>query len=298
MTEDARRPPLSGLQDWLAAREAAVPDLRPGCAARLHWAGGSDGARRQALALVYVHGFSASPAELSPAPERVAAALGANLYMPRIAGHGRDGAALAAATLADWRRDVAEALSIGRDLGERVILWGNSTGATLIALAAAADPGALAGLVMTAPNFGLRDRKAERMMALPGAALWAPWLVGRERVFDVISPEHGRIWTTRYPTRAVLAVGHAVAAARRTDVTGLLAPLFIALTEADQVIDPAAADAFAMRWGGPVTRHAMIMGPDDDARGHLLAGDVFSPGQTDGLVAAIGNWAQASGLGG
>jgi len=33
-----------------------------------------------------------------------------------------------------------------------------------------------------------------------------------------------------------------------------------------------------------------VQGPDDDAMGHVMAGDVFSPAQTEPLVAAILRW--------
>ena len=62
-----------------------------------------------------------------------------------------------AATAGDWWNDTAEALAIGRRLGERVIVIGTSTGATMATLALA-DPAlsaGVAGLVGFAPNYHL-----------------------------------------------------------------------------------------------------------------------------------------------
>ena len=134
------------LDAHLAAREAVFDDLTPGTQKRIVWAGTPG--EKTPLALIYLHGFSSTSEEVRPVPDRVAAALGANLYFARLAGHGRTGTALAGATAEDWLTDLAEALAIGTRIGERVILLGTSTGATLATIGlgdpsiAAALPGA------------------------------------------------------------------------------------------------------------------------------------------------------------
>ena len=103
------------LDAYLAASEAQVADLTPGSAKRIVWAG-AVGAKTQ-LAIVYVHGFSATAEEIRPVPDNVAKAVGANLYFIRLAGHGRSGEAMATATAGDWVEDMAEAMAIGRQIG-------------------------------------------------------------------------------------------------------------------------------------------------------------------------------------
>ena len=101
-----------GVGAFLAAREAAVGDIRLGAEKRVHWYGLAEVPTD--MAVVYLHGFSSSAEELRPVPDRVAAALGANLVFTRLSGHGRDGTALADVTVGDWMHDVAEALEIGQ----------------------------------------------------------------------------------------------------------------------------------------------------------------------------------------
>jgi alpha-beta hydrolase superfamily lysophospholipase len=137
---------------------------------------------------------SAGPRELSPVPERVAEALGANLYLARLKGHGQDGAALAAASLAEWRADVREALEIGARLGRRVVAVGNSTGATLIALALARGA-EMAGAALLAPNFGIGRGWRPRLLEAPFARAWLPWVIGRERGFEAVNGAHAAHWT-------------------------------------------------------------------------------------------------------
>ncbi|KZL20096.1 hypothetical protein PsAD2_01582 [Pseudovibrio axinellae] len=57
----------------------------------------------------------------------------ANLYYTRLTGHDRTGEALAEATLYDRINDLAEAVEIGRQIGEKIIIVSTSTGATLSA---------------------------------------------------------------------------------------------------------------------------------------------------------------------
>jgi hypothetical protein len=79
------------------------------------------------VAIVYVHGFSASKAEVRPLPDRVAAALHANLFFTRLTGHGQDGTAMAKGSINAWVNNHAEAIAIDRAIGERVVVIGTST---------------------------------------------------------------------------------------------------------------------------------------------------------------------------
>src|SRR3990167_6477878 len=140
--KDARRDTLepSELETYIAKREAAIPGLRPRVEKTIVWAD-PHRRRRTPYALVYIHGFSASRQETAPLADTVAAELGANLFYTRLAGHGVDDVdAFASVTADDWKNDAREALAIGALLGEKVILVGNSTGATLALLAALERP--------------------------------------------------------------------------------------------------------------------------------------------------------------
>ena len=79
---------------YLARREAGVAGIRPGLQKEIVWADPASKAKTS-IAIVYVHGFSASKGEMRPLPDRVASALRANLYFTRLTGHGQDGVAMA-----------------------------------------------------------------------------------------------------------------------------------------------------------------------------------------------------------
>lgn len=278
------------LPDWLAEQEAAVPDLRPGAEKRIVWAG-TPGAKTP-LAVVYLHGFSATGEEIRPVPDQVAAALGANLFFTRLAGHGRSGAAMAEPAAGDWIEDTAEALAIGQRLGDRVLVIATSTGGTLAALAAS-DPRlneGLAGVVLVSPNFGLRPW-AGKILDLPWARVWGPVLAGAERSFPPKNAAHEAHWTTTYPTAALFPMASLVRYARGLDYSAAKVPLLLIQSPEDQVVSPTAAREVLAGWGGSVRMEERHMGPDDDPYSHVIAGDILSPGQTAATVALILDWA-------
>ncbi len=282
---------LATLEADLAAAEAHVPHLRAGCAKSVIWAGAA-GAQTP-LSIVFLHGFSASCGELRPLPELVGDALGANIFFTRLMGHGQNGAAMGEATLEGWRADVAEALEVGAALGERMLIIGCSTGCTLAADALARGAGGnVAGCCFVSPNFGLRHKVAQILLDLPGSSTWAPYLIGKERSYPVLNDGHAQFWTTRYPTKAVKPMAQAVRAVRHANLGGITAHLLTAVNPDDQVISPQKAEAVMARWGGPTEKITLIQTPDDDDMGHVMAGDVFSPGQTRPLADKIIAWAK------
>lgn len=279
--------PAAVIDDWLRAREGVFDDIVPGAEKTVVWA--DEPGARTPLALVYLHGFSATRAEIEPVPQLVARALGANLFLTRLAGHGRTGAALGQATTADWALDLDEAMGLGRRLGGRVVLIGTSTGGTLAALAAL-DPALtpdLAGIVLISPNFGLQSGLA-RLLDLPFADRWLPAVMGRERSFAPQNADHGRYWTTTYPTTALFPMRAVQRQAGAADYGAVRVPLLVLLAEGDRVVDPAATRAAVARWGGPA-RIEVIEGADDPDQ-HVIAGRILSPATTERAAELIAGW--------
>ncbi|KQT88595.1 lysophospholipase [Aurantimonas sp. Leaf443] len=276
---------------YLERIEADVPNLRPADAKEIVWAYPASRARTP-LSIVYIHGFSASKAEVRPLADKVAAALGANLFYTRLSGHGRDGAAMGEASVNDWVNDLAEATAIGRALGNRVIVIGNSTGGTL-ATYGATLPGVMedvGGLVLLSPNFRLLDRWAF-LLDLPFARDLLPLIGGETRSFTPRSPEQAEHWTTSYPTTALLPMAALLRAVARIDVGRIDLPLLALFSPADQVVDAAATEALVAAWGGP---HAAVEVPvTGDPANHVIAGDILSPQTTDALAARIVAWIEA-----
>lgn len=274
------------LDAWLYQQESGI---RPEVSKRIVWAGRTG--VKTPVALVYLHGFSASSQEIRPVPDLVAAWRGSNLYFARLGGHGLDGESLAAARVSDWANDVAEAIAIGKRIGEKVVVIGTSTGGTLAAQAAR-DPvlgPQIDGVVLISPNFGLKPRGAF-LLTQPLARYWLPLIAGRERCMTPVNDKHREYWTSCYPIVSLLPVAALVAEANRGDYAKATQPLLALWSEADHVVDPEATKRILSEWGGKVTRAPVAVGPDDDASTHVIAGDVLSPGQTAPVATRINGW--------
>ncbi len=278
------------LDSYLAHREATVGGIVPGAEKRIHWAR-ARGAQTP-WAVVYLHGFSATAEEIRPVPDRVAAALGANLYFARLAGHGLGPDRFAGPTVNDWMIDTAEALAIGRRIGARVLVIATSTGGTLAAEAALQPElaGKIDGIVFISPNFGLQALAA-RLLDGPMARRWVAAVAGEERCFQPLNAVQARFWTTCYPTVALLPMAALVRHAVAQDYSGLRPPALFLFSPQDQVVSPEATEALAAGWGGSATVEKITVGATDDPNSHLIAGDALSPSMTAPVAARIVDWA-------
>ena len=279
----------------VAAREAGVPVLRPDAAREIVWAD-PQARTRTPLALVYVHGFSASRGEIRPVPDEIARQLGANLFFTRLTGHGRDGAAMAEASVQAWVDDYAEAIEIGRRLGERVVVVAASTGGGLATWAATRPDLSrdVAALVLVSPNYRVRGRG--------GFLLTGPWggrlarlVWGEERGFTPVNEAHGRLWTTRYPTSAVLPMMALTRLARTADVEAIRVPALFVYSPHDEVVDAAVTARVAARWGAQAD--SVVIARSDDPQNHVITGDARSPSTNAFVIAAVIGWLKGRGLG-
>jgi len=271
---------------WLRDREAEFDDITPGTEKTIIWA---DSLRRKKtpFSLVYLHGFTASRQETAPLSDRIAAELGANLFYTRLAGHGRGGPAMGDVTVNDWLNDVVEALAIGRRLGEKVIVIGTSTGATLATWAAAQPELAadLAALVMLSPNFGPRDWKTPML-------LW-PWglqlarAVGGDTIhWEPRSDIQDRYSTMSYPVDAALPMMALVRLARKSRLRKITLPVFVAFSDEDRVVDSGLTRKVLKRFKGTDVKIETVT-TASPPNFHVIAGDMHAPQNTEWLADEI-----------
>lgn len=279
------------VEAYLVERERREPGITPGTERAVAWAGGVPA--RTPLALVYLHGYSATRQEVFPLAERLAAQLGANLFHTRLTGHGRDGAAMLEGSVAAWQEDALEALGIGRVIGERVVLLSTSTGGTLSTwLASRTHDEALAALVMISPNFAAR----ERTMYLLDWPLLGPALLGYlgddYRSWQPYNERQARYWTWSYPYRALPELVRLMKEVERIDKSAIRVPTLMIYSPRDQVIDPAAVAAAFAEWGGERKRLVVFERAGDPSQ-HVLAGDILSPASTDEMALLISEYLSA-----
>ena len=274
---------------YLAMREGQFDDIIDGVEKQVIWA--DEANVKTPLSIIYLHGFTASSKEIRPVPDRVATALGANLYFTRFTGHGRQPTALANATVGHWMDDVGEAIEIGKQIGETVIIMATSTGGTLAA-AAALDKAAMeniGGIIFVSPNFAINSRAAN-LLTWPFARQWVPLVIGKEQQGNPRNDLHARYWMMTYPTTALMPMAAIVAAVDRESYDDVEVPALFYYSRQDQVVAPEKTAAFARSWGGESNSIIASLTADDDKFSHIIAGDIVSPNQTESAVEQMIAW--------
>lgn len=276
------------LDAYLAAQEARYADVAAYAKKTICWA---DAARKQRtpLAVVYLHGFSANRQETAPLADLVAARLGANLFYTRLTGHGRPSHALGDATVEEWLADTVEAMEIARRLGEKIVVIAVSTGATLATWFAAHDQSNdVLAHVLLSPNFMPAKRMA-KFVTFPFSRRIIPLLFGKTWRWKPANALHAQYWSGDYPMTANITMMQLVRLVRKADVERIHTPALFFLSPHDQVVNPAETEKMFARFGSKIKQKIYVT-DSQDARGHVLAGDVFSPATTPKIASQIVNF--------
>jgi alpha-beta hydrolase superfamily lysophospholipase len=280
---------LMQLPPWLAEQEAQWPDIREGLAKRVTWM--QTVGERTPWAVVYVHGFTASRLETYPLAMQVAQALGANVFETRLAGHGRTPEAMGEPTVQDWLADMHEALTIGRQLGDKVLVMGVSTGATLATWQGLRPEGQSdVAYVLISPNYGPKLKKAE-IVNMPWGRELALKIEGPMRSSTPRNDAEAHAWTTTYPTQAVFPMMALVKRMRESDLASFTAPVLMLYSLNDQTVEPLEIQALFPRIGS--TQKTLEEVTYSEAQGqHVLAGDLRAPNATAPMAQRIVSWVQ------
>ncbi len=276
------------LDTYLAQSEAGIPELKPGAAKEIVWAHPST-KQKTPLSIVYLHGFSATKHETRPVPDNVAGAVGANLYFARFKGHGRDGEGLAEATVQDWANDFAEAMEIGKLIGNKTIIMAASNGG-MISTWGLAKPeltGNVAGVVFVSPNFELQGISTW-LANIPWAEKILPAVAGEHREWEPSNELHRKWWTYSYPSRAIFPMTAMLKLVKDIDVSKITVPALMFYSPDDKVIVPAEIEKAIDAWGGPV-KTVKVENPSDGSS-HVIMGDALGPEYTETATGIIIDW--------
>ena len=277
---------ISSVEEFIKLNDLKYKNLRPNIDKKILWAYKSS--FKTKISLVFIHGFSATRAELSPVIENIAKELKANVFFTRLTGHGQDGQSLGEATLNDWIIDTKEAIKIGEILGDSVILIGSSTGCSLIHIILEQHL-KIKAVIYVSPNFGSISYKAN-ILRIPGAKWFVPFLLGKEHSFVAKNTEHERCWTTKYPTHALFAVKDSVIAALKTKHKAIKLPMLFWFSDEDKIVSSKTTRKIISKMGNNVTVYNPILTSEDDQSKHGVLGDILSPSQTKNGLINIVNW--------
>ena len=280
----------------VGAWDAKLARIRPKQEKQVYWAHSEK--TKTSVSFVYIHGFSAGPLELEPTIQKLAAMSKANLFVTRLRAHGLEsGAAFRDAHAEDWLADAIEAIAVGHLIGERVVVVGMSTGASLALLATEAvsryrhemKPH---GLILLSPNFRLANRGADVLMPevmAPLTELVMRTVEGGEHEFPLRNELHRERWTSRYPIEAavqLMRVLRALATLRLDDELFAGIPRLLLYTEKDTVVSVAEIERrLKVARSEGLTAVSWVNGDQ-----HQLASRAFSPDKVDELVNLIDQW--------
>jgi len=149
---------LVKLQKWINTKEILQGNVRPGNASKIIF--NDSIPQKTEYSVIYYHGFTASGMEGDPVHRNISNVLGANLYIPRLFGHGlEEEESMLNFNNDDFWKSGKEALEVAKKLGEKVIVLGTSHGGSL-ALALGNDP-SIKAMLLLGPNIAIFDPKAK-----------------------------------------------------------------------------------------------------------------------------------------
>eukprot|EP00301_Raphidiophrys_heterophryoidea_P024747 c8131_g1_i1.p1 GENE.c8131_g1_i1~~c8131_g1_i1.p1 ORF type:complete len:411 (-),score=49.88 c8131_g1_i1:309-1541(-) len=310
---------LDQLQTLISEQEKQY-DIIPGAEKSIVWYSPAPGVsaprKKTPLAIVYIHGWSTCRQDSAPIPDRVANALQANLYNCRLSGHGHHvnehpeigGFALFnLATAANLFQDAVDAVNIGRQIGERVLIMGSSTGA-MLAIWAACQPclaDHLAGLILMSPAFALRKpyhviKWANAFLRVMPLGL-APTLkrvvsvavMGKERIIRPRNSENQTFWTVRYPSHALSNLIDVLWEVESLDLHAVKIPTMIIANPFDDVV---CYSTMLKRFEELGSHSKMFMSFSYSHDPHILVGRIMSPNTVDECEMAVVTFAQTYAL--
>lgn len=265
---------------YVAAKEAAVPNIKPGNSSMVYYANEATRAKT-AYCLLYLHGFSASPEEGNPSHVNLGKAFGMNTYIPRLADHGLiSSEPLLNMTPDNLWNSAKEALAVARTLGDKVIIMGTSTGGTLALQMAADYPDLVAALILYSPNVRIAN-KASVLLARPfGLQLGRMISGGNYRILPE-DPKTDPYWYNKYRVEAVVYLQQLVEKTMKPKVfKEVEQPVFVGYYYKDKENQDKTVSVSAILWmydhlGTGADKKVAVAFPDAGA--HVIGCDLTNP---------------------
>lgn len=269
---------IDGIEGYVASLESRHK-VKPDNEARVVWANDSTHTKTE-YAIVYLHGFSASQEEGNPVHRNLAKQFGANLYLSRLSGHGIDTTdALFNMTATSLWETAKEAYAIGKQLGEKVILMGTSTGGTLALQLAAAYPD-IAGLVLLSPNIAINDPNAWITNNPWGLQIARLVKGGKLNIVPNKTDEYKRYWNHEYRLEAVSELEELLETGMKKETFEKIKQPLLTLyyykneKEQDPVVKVSAMKEMFEQVNTPATLKRMV--PIPNAGNHVLGSPIQS----------------------
>lgn len=192
---------IDSISRYIQEQEAAFP-VKPGNESMILW--GGPVAQPTEYVLLYLHGFTACRYEAYPVTHNFVKEFRVNAYLPRLAGHGlMEEEPLIDMTPRNLYNSAKEALMVARQLGQKVVIMGTSTGCTLALMLAADFPHLVEGLILYSPNIKIKNPLASLLSGPWGLQITRAVHGGKYAVSeDAPDSEDCKYWYCRYRLEA------------------------------------------------------------------------------------------------
>jgi len=197
---------LTELEKQINQSEMLVKGIKPDNEARIVWA---DTAKKEKtkIALLYLHGFSASQAEGDPVHRNLAKKYNANLYLSRLAEHGIDAgySTMINLTADNYVASAENALEIAKKLGDEVVVIGTSAGGALTMFLASRHP-EIKAIILYSPGVKIYDATAEILDNHWGLQIARQVSGGKMMKNKPESDKHANYWQLNYRIEGAVAL--------------------------------------------------------------------------------------------
>jgi pimeloyl-ACP methyl ester carboxylesterase len=272
--------PCEKVGAYVDAIEAGMEKVKPMNASKVHYF--NDSLKNQTdYAILYLHGFSASPMEGYPVHVNLAQEFGMNIYIPRLPTHGQD----LPEPLLDMTGDTLwnaakEALVLAHSLGKKVIVVGCSTGGTLSLKLAAEYPDMVEALILYAPLIKMAN-KASWLLARPfGLQIGRMVMGGKYRVFEP-NPKTDPYWYAKYRLEGIVQLRILMETTMKAKTfKAVTQPVFLGYYYRDEEHQDNTSSVDGMKWmfanlGTPVDKK--IDQSFSEATEHVIACEFTNP---------------------
>ena len=282
---------MAGISQYIEKKES-THKIRPDNQARIIWSNESTKSRTT-YSIVYLHGFSASQAEGEPVHRDIAKKFGCNLYLARLAEHGIDTTeSMQKLTVDKYWQSVKEALAIGRQIGNKVILMGTSTGGSL-ALKLAAEYKDIYALVLLSPNIEINDPNAW-VLNNPWGLQVARLILGSEYIESKDKrPIYKQYWSGKYRIEAAVALQELLETTMTEETfQQVTQPLLMLYYYKDEIHQDSTVKVSAMKemfekLGTPSNKKRSVAMPNT---GHHVIGSYIKSNDVEGVKNEIENF--------
>ena len=282
----------NNIEEYINNSESKYYNIFPWTKKRIIWDDPKSKVKSK-VAIIYIHGFSASLGEIRPVPDVLAKNYSANLFYTRLSGHGiKNNSNLKNVDCSNWYLDIQEAFEIGKRIGNQIIVVATSFGCTLVTeyLSKNKIDNLILANVFISPCFGIPDWRM-KFARYTWSNLLFRILIGEKRVTKHRKSEEKKWWSNEIPIEFIINLELSVEKIWLSDFGNIKTPSLFLFCPKDRWISIKRIKKATKRWGGDVSLVSIdVSNSVDNKNYHVILGDIKAASETELGIDIIMNW--------